>query len=131
MNAKLTPEEEQRLLGGGKPAPVAAPDAKKQLAEKQDELKKRAKAESDPKKAIDLYTQAIDTDPYAPGARDALLERAKLNQAQNKLEAAQADLFRLKRRPDISEIQSDVDAMLADIAKALQKQAPPEQPANP
>ncbi|HEY4222784.1 MAG TPA: hypothetical protein VGO62_15615, partial [Myxococcota bacterium] len=128
---QMSPEEEARLLGEKPAAPTGPADAKQQLADKQSQLKVKARAASDANKAIALYTEAIDTDPYATGARDALLERAKLYQATGNLEAATADLFRLKRRPDVTDISGQVDQMLVDIARAQSAKAPPTPPPAP
>ena len=124
----LSPEEESRLLGDKAPPPPVILDAKAQLAAQQEELKAKAKAEPDTKKAIEMYTRAIDVDPYAAGARDALLARARLHQGIGELDKAEADLFRLKRRVDVTDVQSDVDQMLAEIAKTRKAQTPPEPP---
>jgi serine/threonine protein kinase len=122
----MSPEEEARLLAD-KPATQAPVDAQTELNDKQEALKKKARATTDPKKAIEIYTQAIDVDPYSNASRDALLERAKLYQAQNSLDAAQDDLFRLKRRPDYAQVQAEVDQMLVDIAKAKKRVEPAPQ----
>lgn len=66
--------------------------------------------------AIELDTQAVDVDPYAEGAREALLERARPHLAGGDLELAGADLFRLKRRPDAAMVKEDVEALLEQIA---------------
>lgn len=124
-----TPEEleaqrllEQKLLADKPAAPVAHTD---ELAARQETLKKRAKAEPDIDKAIALYTEAVDTDPYAAGARDALLDRARLHMANGNLDEAEADLFRLKRRPDVAAVSADVQSMFDDIAKAKKAAADP------
>ncbi len=123
--AKLAPEDVERLLAHNKPAAPAPKDAKAALADQQEALKKKAKAAKDPKAAIALYTEAVDTDPFGPGARDALLERGRLSFKAGDLAAAEADVFRLKRRQDVGPIAGDVDALLADIEKAKKAQEPP------
>ncbi|MBI1949560.1 MAG: protein kinase [Deltaproteobacteria bacterium] len=114
------------------PAPPPAPATGSKgvdLAKRQEELRQRAKQESDSKRAIDLYTQAVDTDPYSKGARDALLERARLFLAEGDLEQAERDLFALKRRPDVDAVKADLEQMLADLATAKKAaEAPPPPP---
>ena len=82
-----------------------------------------------PQRAIDLYTQAVDIDPYSKGARDAMLERARLCLAEGDLERAERDLFALKRRPDVDAVKADLEQMLADLMTAKKAaEAPPPPP---
>ena len=111
------------------PAPAAAPGV--DLGKRQDELRKQARAASDTATAIDLYTKAVDVDPYAKGARDALLDRARLYLAEGDLEHAERDLFALKRRPDVDAVRADLEQMMADRATAKKAAEAPPPPPEP
>jgi hypothetical protein len=117
-----------KYLEDKKPEAPPPPDSKAELKARQDELKKRARAEPDKAKAIDLYTEAFDTDPYSESARGAILERAKLHMALGHIDDAENDLFRLKRRPDYDQVSGEVEPMLDEIKKARKKAEPPPPP---
>jgi serine/threonine protein kinase len=99
-------------------APSVALDGKDGLSQRQEELKRRAAGEPDAGRAIELYTEAIDIDPYGASARGALLARARLHLAGGALDLVEANPFRLKRRPDYHLAQADAEAMNDEIARA-------------
>lgn len=90
------------------------------LATRQAELVGKGARESDDKKAVALFDQAIRLSPNAPGSRAALLEKARRLVKLGELEAAQDAVMKLKRRNDSEPIEDQLEQLLEDIQAARQ-----------